>query len=370
MEPKLFKIVTISDIHFGSLDPAYTYEILQKQFLNSINNINFDICAICGDLFEAKYMSNNPIISYTLTFIDELIQICQSKNAALVLLDGTGSHDSGQLRLFYHYLSNPSIDIHIIENIQFEYIKGLRVLCIPERYGIPEEQYRKILFDSGYYDMCFLHGTFRGSFKGSDIATLRSTQAPIFSLASFTNCGGPILMGHYHISGCYEGYAYYNGSPLRWEHGQEQEKGFLITIYNKDTRYHYTQLIPIKSYSYITLNINDIISQDPKEIIKYVLHYKEMYNIDYIRLIFNNYNENMNVVKNYFRTNQYVTLEELKHQEKQLNEINKSIIEQNEQYAYVTDNKIDDYSKFVMYMNYNEGREFITVDEFLKFLEP
>ena len=314
-------------------------------------------------------MSNNPIISYAISFMENLVNLCRLKNASIILLDGTQSHDNGQLSLFYHYLSDPSIEFYIIEKMQFIYSKGMKILCIPEKYGIPEQDYINMLFNSGNYDLCLLHGTFKGSFKGSEIATLNSSHAPVFSMASFANCSGPILMGHYHISGCYESYAYYNGSAFRYKFGEEQEKGFLITIYNQYNRYHYTELIPIKSHTYVTININDLINDDPKNIIEFIKHHKEVNCIDFIRVQFNNANENMNIVRSYFRNSSNVILHELDKKSRQLEQIDQSIIEQNTQYSYIIDNELDDYTKFVMYMNQNEGCDFITVEELISLLE-
>ena len=141
----LATIVSISDIHFGATDPLFMYNTLQEQFINKIAPLNFDILAICGDLFDSKFMSNNPIISFALNFVDSLVRMCRDKHATLILLDGTPSHDNGQYNLFYHYLTDPSIDLRIVENMQFQYVKNLKILCIPERYGIPEEEYRKYL---------------------------------------------------------------------------------------------------------------------------------------------------------------------------------------------------------------------------------
>lgn len=365
----LHKIVSIADIHFGAIDPQYMYDNLRRQFLDKIAPLDFDILAICGDLFDSKFMSNNPIISYAITFFDNVVNLCKSKNATLIVIDGTLSHDNGQLSLFYHYLSDPTIDLRIIENIKFEEAQGMRILCIPERYGLPEEEYKKYLFESGAYDMCLLHGTFKGSFKGSEIATLKSNQAPVFSMASFCNCMGPILMGHYHIAGCYEQYAYYNGSTFRYKFGEEQPKGFLVTIYNQWNRYHYTELVPVNSHTYVTININDLLNDDPKKIIDFIKHYRETNGIDYIRVQFNNANENMEVVRSYFRNNANVALQELDKKSKMMEQIDQSILEQNSQYSYMLDNNIDDYTKFVTYMNQCEGSDFITVDELTKLLE-
>ena len=367
---KCYKIISISDIHFGVLDPVYMYNNLQEQFVKRIAQVDFDILAICGDLFDGKFMSNNIIISYALSFIDNLVNMCRDKKATLILIEGTPSHDSGQFKLFYHYLSDPSVDVRIIETPQFIWAQGLRLLCIPERYGLPEEFYRQLLFFSGSYDMCFLHGTFRGSFSGSEISTLNNNgKAPIFALSSFCNCMGPIIMGHYHISGCYESYAYYNGSAFRYQFGEEQEKGFLATVYNPVTRYHITQLVPIISLKYMTISIDDIINNDPKMIIDYIKNYQLTNGADYVRVQFNTTNENMNIVQQYFRTDPTIVLQELNRRTRIVSQANQVITEQNAMYSYLTDPNISDYQKFVMYMNQQENCEFMTVDELISILE-
>ena len=59
-------IVTISDIHFGAIDAKYMLDNLNTQFIQRLYSIDFDILAICGDLFDSKFMSNNPIISHAI----------------------------------------------------------------------------------------------------------------------------------------------------------------------------------------------------------------------------------------------------------------------------------------------------------------
>ena len=176
-------------------------------------------------------------------------------------------------------------------------------------------------------------------------------------------------MGHYHISGCYDSYAYYNGSTFRYQFGEEQPKGFLITLYNPYTRYHYTQLVPVISHTYVTININDLINDDPKKIIEFIKSYKESHNIDFIRVQFNNANENMNIVRSYFRNKSEYTLQELDKKSKQLQRIDESLIELNDKYSYIIDNEMDDYTKLVTYINQSEGYDFITVEELVSLLE-
>lgn len=365
----IYKIISIADIHFGSLDPKYTYEQLKKQFIESIRKIDFDVLFICGDYFDAKFMSNNPIISYSLLFMDELVGLCIDKDATILIIEGTKSHDNGQLSLFYHYLQDDRIDIRIVEKIQFEIVKGLRVLCIPEKYGIEESIYEEVLYNSGLYDLCVLHGTIKGSVYGAELATLKSTHTPVFTLSHFKNCLGPILCGHVHKSGCFEQYIYYNGCPLRYKFGEEEPKGFLVTLYNSETRMHYTELIPIDSYTYNTINISDLIDKDPKEIIEYIKTVKEKNGIDFIRIQFSGTNDNMNIVKAYFRNSNSVRLQELDKKTKQKNIIDEKIVEQNNKYPFIFNDSLSDYDKFVEYINKNEGYEFISTEDLITLLE-
>ena len=354
----VYTIVSIADIHFGCNEsPIYMYEQLKLQFTSKISNIDFQILTICGDLFDSRFMGNNPAITYAIQFIDDLVQLCTIKNASLIILAGTLSHDSGQLSLFYHYMNRPDVDVRIVEKIQFENIKNLRVSS--------SDKFSK-LFSSSFFSSSLSN---KGSFKGSEIATLNTTHAPIFGINYFENCAGPILMGHYHIPGSYDGYAYYNGSAFRYKFGEEEEKGFLVTLYNPYFRTHYTELIPIKSHIYATININHLLNEDPRKIIEWIKYQKESNKIDFIRVQFNNANENINIVRNYFKTNGYIKLQELDKKEKQLEKLDQEMLEKNQQYSYIIDTNISDYDKFIMYINQNEGYDYITSDELIKLLE-
>lgn len=295
----------IADIHFGVITPRVQYDILRDQVINVLYTLPIlDIISIDGDLFDRKYMGDTDAISYATRFISDLVMLAKQKNSTIVIIAGTKSHDAGQLKLFYHYLTDPTVDVRIVETIQFEFIKGARILCIPELYGFPEEVYNEFLFHSGYYDMCFMHGTFKG-------AALTS-NTKVFDMIDFTNCRGPIISGHVHTGGCFESYFYYTSSPLRWRHGEEQPKGFLIVMYDMDSGYHYTYMQEVKSFTYRTINLSDLINNNPDEIIHYINQIKERENIDFIRVQFDYQvdKSKMNVLNNYYKNDNTVKFKE------------------------------------------------------------
>jgi hypothetical protein len=193
----------ISDIHFGSFDPKTQYDILVEQFISPLELMPvLDIISIDGDLFHHKTMSNSDIAMYATMFIDEVImRVVKPHNSTLVLELGTDLHDAKQLKLFYHYINDPTLDIRIVENIQFEYIKGAKILCIPDLPGIDESVYRHFLFESGTYDSVFMHGTIKGAVPKDEVGNCR-----LFTIEDFALCKGPIISGHVHTGGCFNSY--------------------------------------------------------------------------------------------------------------------------------------------------------------------
>ena len=107
---------------------------------------------------------------------------------------------------------------------------------------------------------------------------------------------------------------------------------------------------------------NDFILNQPKEEI-----IKNKFLI--LKYPYNNPNENMNVVRSYFRNIGNVKLQEMNKKERQSEQIDAAVLQRFNEYNYILDNKISDYDKFCMYVNQNEGYEFISSAELIELLE-
>lgn len=366
--------VHISDVHFGVLDPKYQYDILYDQFINKIIDISFDVLSINGDILDHKYLSNSDAVMYAIKFVNDCVNICRIKNATFVIIHGTLEHDANQLRLFYHYLNDPTIDIRIIEEVKFEYIKGAKILCIPELYGLDKEYYNKFLFNSGPYDSVFMHGEIKGAIIDRNSSN-EEGKAPIFTIEDFKNCRGPIISGHVHTPRCLNTYFYYTGSPIYDKFGDEEKtiKGFLIVLHNLNTSQHYVHLEPIISDKYITINLDHLVIGDPKQIIDYVNQVKEE-GIKHIRIEFTKeLNEiessNLQLIKNYYRNNSLVKIKNDNHKKIQQIKVNEEMMEKYKDYEYLLDPKLSEYTKFVQFVNHRQGYKFITVEELIELLE-
>lgn len=343
-------VANIADIHIDALDPKTQYAILKEQIVDELNKLPIlDVIGLLGDFFDKRVMSDSDATLYGQMLMADIRQTAMIKNASVVILMGTKQHDADQLRLFYHYLDDPEFDIRIVETLKFEYIKGAKILCIPELYGIEESVYQDFLSYSGGYDMCFLHGTVKGAIYGDNAGLSR-----LFTIEDFKNCLGPIFAGHVHTAGCFNSDIYYCGSPLRWKFGEEQEKGFMICLYNMDTRKYFTKLIQVYSFRYDTINIDEVITQDPKDVIEYINALKDE-GIDYLRLSISKDipTEDMNVIREYYRTNGRIKFKMISKDQSLPVDITQT--EEFNGYAYLFDNSLSEYDKLSIYINSKEG---------------
>lgn len=361
--------VHLADLHFGAFDPKKQYQILVEQVLSDIAQLpKLDIISIDGDLFDHKVMSNSDSALYASKFVADLVHLTKQKNATLILLAGTYSHDFDQLKLFYHYMDNSNnygVDVRVITNIQFEYIKGARILMVPELNSVDESVYQKFFNQSGWYDAAFVHGTFEGSVYGN----LTSGSSRLLTAEDFKYCTGVAISGHVHKAGCFQGFYYYCGCPYRWKFGEEEEKGYIILAHDLDTQVHYVDFRPIKSFRYDTIFLDQLVSEDPKAICDYINQRRINDGIDFIKVKFRvpipGYNKT--IINNYYRNNPttFVEFMDVAEVEKQKQE---QAIMNNGQYSYLMDPSISDFERFVMYVNEKEGCEFITVQKLTELL--
>lgn len=358
----------IADIHFGAMDPKTQYQILLEQFITPLTTLpELDLVAIAGDLFDHKAMANSDLIMYALKFVDDLIRlVIRPKNCTLIMVAGTYNHDAKQYKVLYNRLSDPTADIRIAETLKFEYVKGHRILCIPELAGVDEEVYQRYLFHSGWYDQAIMHGTIKGAVAMDNVGNCR-----LFHIEDFAYCTGPIISGHVHEPGCFEEYFYYTGSPYSWSFSDHDNKGFMIVASDKVNRMHFAWKQRIESFRYEIINLDDLVSADAKTIIDYIDKLKSDKGIDYLRIDFTlEMDKDIKVILDQYYRNKdqvkfnYSFTKEQKEIEKKLQET-----EEFSKYSYIYDKSLNEYEILSRYINEDKGYVFITADEIKKFIE-
>lgn len=362
----------ISDLHFGKIDPKVEFNILKEQFIDKIKDLPLDCISIDGDFFDRLFMSNTDTTLYANLFFKELYNVCKNNarrgiHTVLILILGTKNHDADQLRLFYPYLEDKEVDLRIVETIQFQYINGCRVLCIPELYNVTDDEYSKVLYESGAYDMVFMHGSIEGAIYDNKMG-----ESKIFSPSDFSCCMGPVVAGHVHTGPAVHGFCYYNGSPIRWNFGEEETKGFQLVLYDMDTRYYYIHKEPIHSFRYDTISIDDIIMTDPQKVISYINDLREKEGIDYIRLkCVSNYDtqDALNIIKEYYRTDKTVKFKFDKEISPDEKSFNQQTTEMYDKYSYLFDKSMSTYEIFARFINDNQSDIIITADDIIDALK-
>lgn len=362
----------ISDLHFGKIDPKVEFNILKEQFIDRIKDLPLDCISIDGDFFDRLFMSNTDTTLYANLFFKELYNVCKNNakrgiHTVLILILGTKNHDADQLRLFYPYLKDKEVDLRIVETIQFQYINGCRVLCIPELYNVTDDEYSKVLYESGAYDMVFMHGSIEGAIYDNKMG-----ESKIFSPSDFSCCMGPVVAGHVHTGPAVHGFCYYNGSPIRWNFGEEETKGFQLVLYDMDTRYYYIHKEPVHSFRYDTISIDDIIMTDPQKVISYINDLREKEGIDYIRLkCVSNYDtqDALNIIKEYYRTDKTVKFKFDKEMSPNEKYFDQQTVEMYDKYSYLFDKSMSTYEIFARFINDNQSDIIITADDIIDALK-
>ncbi len=351
----------ISDIHFPVMEPKKQYDILCEQFIYKLQLLQqLDLVCINGDLFDHKVMTSSDATYYASLFIAKLVELCKEKSATLIILQGTISHDNNQIKMYYHYMERMDVDVRIVTNIQFETVKYARILCIPEFNSLPEDIYDKYLNRSGFYDMCIMHGNFKGAVYEDSPSNSR-----IFTIEDFSNCRGPIISGHIHKPGCFNNHFYYCGSPYRWRFDDDHDKGFILMVMDTVSRNYQMENILIKSDSYKTIHMDGLIN-DAKDTIDYIEKYKKDNYIDYLRIKFAKDIDMTSkmILNNYFRDRNDIVLVYYSNEKELQETAEHKIMEQSKEYWFLLDNSMTDMQKFVMWVN-NHAKDdnYITEDE-------
>lgn len=352
----------IADLHFPVMDPQKQYTILEEQFIQKIVQLpKLDLICIDGDIFDHKVSLSSDATLYASLFVSHLVEVAKLKNATLIILQGTLSHDANQLKMYYHYMERNDVDVRVVTNIRFEIVKNARVLCIPELYGVPEEIYQQFLFQSGFYDLCIMHGTIHGAVYGDNVG-----QGRLFHMEDFLNCAGPIISGHIHKPQCISDHFYYCGSPYRWRFDDDHFKGFILLCYNLNTRLYYLDYQEIISDNYKTITMDQLVNNDPIDTINYIKTLKATENIDYIRIKFNkliSMSQKM-AINNAFRNNDNVSLEFFSQEKEIAQQAKEKLIKDTEEVKFLLDPTLTDEQRFVMWVNYLKKDEtYLTVEE-------
>lgn len=263
----LLIIASIADVHIGNeaISAKQCKYQLKKGVIDKLKLLKrLDGLVICGDLFHKSLSMNGEYATVANWFVNKLVKLCTKHQAFFRIIKGTKSHDLDQLDNFkmYEEYDNNILNFKIINNVEIEELYGCRMAFIPEEYikESPKKYYREI-FDNGdnYFDMIFFHGmvdAFSGKSTPDNYYEDYITAAPTLKVKELCRvCKGPIQAGHVHSRTHYGTEKFfYIGSTLRYAHGEEEDKGFNLTLYLKSNSKYVVEFIKNE----YTLNFHQI----------------------------------------------------------------------------------------------------------------
>lgn len=237
----IYRVAMIADIHLGVISVNRQKQELETIFFQDLEKLkSLDLIVVLGDVYDKKIYLNDEVTSVAIWFYQRLIQIARQKNAKVRLMYGTKSHEADQYNLLQHISQNDSDDIQVIYQAGKETLqKGITVLYLPEEHIYSKSEYYSDLIYNVEepYTYVFGHGVIDEILKtGEDTAKeVNRLHVPRFTIGDFrTCCKGCVFFGHYHIHSQYENFVYYVGSYNRWQFGEEESKGYMMSEYDFD----------------------------------------------------------------------------------------------------------------------------------------
>lgn len=296
MNKPVYTGIELADLHFGTVPAEIFYKELEEGFIKYAQSLAIlDFIFIAGDFFDCKMPLNSDHTKYALMFFKhKLIPLCKEKNTKLRIIKGTRFHDNDQLDIL-ELIGDTDCDIKIFDTVsEEELFNGVNVLYIPEEYIADKDEYYKEYFTKEkYYDMIVGHGLFgETAFAAKNQESeVTMSKAPIFNSKDIARiCKGPIFFGHIHTSKIIRDQIYYIGSYSRWVFGEEEPKGFTVSIYTPDTGKYKVEFVENKlarKYDTMVLTSDFYKDKADSDIAKEALDISLLALKDKLRVIYN-----------------------------------------------------------------------------------
>lgn len=242
-------LIHISDCHIGHANVDQTrFEFFNeeegiltkmRQLIADMAEENIKISGLCieGDFFDRVLSANSAQASLAsqvmCAFVDLFIL---EHDAAVYIIRGTFSHDFNQLNIFKPFQFLYPDQFFVIDSVTEKVVNGYSVLFIPEEYMKNQDEfYIDYINDTKKYDTICGHGFFKHNCFNKNEVEKPMADMPIFDDIKLLSIARVIVFGHDHHSHIFKDRLGYNGSTSRLCHGEEEPKGFLVTLQGLST---------------------------------------------------------------------------------------------------------------------------------------
>jgi hypothetical protein len=239
------KFLMMSDLHYGSRDipPHEMADAFRKTVFPMVGDV--DLICINGDFYDDAIEFDSVTFDCVYNLIVDLMRECQQHGTKLRLMQGTWTHDRGQVQKFdLFYKSHQfDFDFRFVRNIDFEEIsfgeKTLRFMYVPDDIGYTSSEdavqaIKEKMSDRGwdYVDYGCMHDFFDFTFPKNVSTEYRR----VYREEQFPFVHKAINVGHVHqyrVGPMSK--AISNGGFDRYVHGDEDAKGMILYVDKEDS---------------------------------------------------------------------------------------------------------------------------------------
>lgn len=218
-----------------------------------------------GDLTERLVEAPNPDFLRLKKWGKEFLDTCHQHGVAVLVLEGTSSHDWGQPK-HLETLAHKDMDFRYVDTLSIQHypqLDGFTVMCVPDNMGsaTPDEVWElalKVLNEHKLtkVDLIAFHGTWPHQLPGHAMDK-KHNPARWESICNYL-----ILSGHIHIPSV-SGLIHSSGSFDRTKHGEEHPKGaYVVDIDQTKKTFKATFWENTNALPYVTLKVSEDITPE------------------------------------------------------------------------------------------------------------
>ena len=340
----------IADIHIGvsCIDPYDMKYQLNEMYIKKLKELAIlDIITINGDLSHDILSFNSKHSEIYIWFINKIKEIAEEKDAIIIIILGTLSHDFDQMDNLKVYQSDR---IHFVKEPMVVEVKGLKIYCLPDIH-IKDNKEETALYEyeDKYFDMILGHGSVTETQFITQEGENHISKNIVYNTKELIRmCKGPIIFGHIHVYMKIKGVLYYVSSFTRFIHGEEADKGTLLSVYIPESwKFKVERIINSLAFNFNEYNIGHhaFAEMDANDIIVKIETFIKDYRVDRLSIIANYISNDINIAKvnilrNYFSKNKTVNKMRFKSLTEKEAEFIRKEVEIDESKRYLVDKSI------------------------------
>jgi len=244
---KPLRVLELGDIHLGHPNTPTIHIIrnLHTYIINPGTLSSVDLLVLAGDVFDNLLDLPMECVTPIQAWAFSVVAMCAEKKVAVLVLEGTPSHDRKQSVIFLQQnerlfeMTGQRAELYYVQDLSVQRIESLDidVLCVPDEWGHDAQdtqaQVDALLKAKGMtqVDLAVMHGHF--AYQVPQIASSKHKFDEQFFLDRVRYL---IFIGHIHQASQYDR-IFAAGSTDRLSHGDENDKGALLATIHPSGRY-------------------------------------------------------------------------------------------------------------------------------------